>query len=155
MYACSVVHVTRICCFEFRYLESSLGYLENSLLRTSLSRIFEKDREFFASNPTKNVSKIRRLFMENSREQRTSFDEFRLHNFCTILYTHTTFISINSIIMVETRSPSKEVLKYSFLYLMESELLKLTFFFQVALFLILPHEQALLQEGQVEMVFTL
>lgn len=58
--------------------------------------------------------------------------------------------------MVETRSPSKEVLKYSFLYLIvESELLKLTLFFQVALFLILPHEQALLQEGQVEMVFTL
>ena len=59
--------------------------------------------------------------------------------------------------MVETRSPSKEVLKYSFLYLIvESELLKLTFSFQVALFLILPYElQALFQEGQVEMVFTL
>ena len=86
MCACSVVHVTRICCFEFRYLEFSFGYLENSLLRISLSRIFEKDREFFALNPTKNLSKIQRLFMENSREQRTNFDEFCLHYFCTILY---------------------------------------------------------------------
>ena len=50
--------------------------------------------------------------------------------------------------MGETRSPSKEVSKYSFLYLMvESELLILTFFFQMAFFLILPHGKALFQEG--------
>ena len=85
MYACSVVHVTRICCFELRYLEFSFGYLENSLLRILLSRIFKKGREFFALNPTKNLSKSQRLFMENLREQRTTFDEFRLHYFCTIL----------------------------------------------------------------------
>ena len=35
------------------YLEFSFGYLENSLLRISLSWIFKKDREFFALNPTK------------------------------------------------------------------------------------------------------
>ena len=52
---------------------------KNSLLRISLSRIFEKDRDFFASNPTKNRSKIRWLFVENSRERRTNFDELRLH----------------------------------------------------------------------------
>ena len=74
------------CSVEFRYLESLFGYPENLLLRISLSRIFEKDREFFAVNAMKNLSRIRRLFMENSREQRTSFDEFRLHYFCTILY---------------------------------------------------------------------
>ena len=79
-YACS--DVTKIRCFKFCYLEFSFGYLENSLLRILLSRIFEKDHEFFASNPTKDRSKIRWLFVENSQEQKTNFDEFRLHYFC-------------------------------------------------------------------------
>ena len=35
MYACSVVHITRICCFEFCYLEFSFGYLEFSNLEFS------------------------------------------------------------------------------------------------------------------------
>ena len=51
-----------------------------------LSQIFKKDRVFFASNFTKRPSKIQQLFMENLREQRTNFNELRLHYFCTILY---------------------------------------------------------------------
>ena len=70
------------------YLEFSFGYLENLLLRILLSWIFKRGHEFFALNPTKNLSKSQRLFMENSRVQRTTFDEFRLHYFCTILYFH-------------------------------------------------------------------
>ena len=59
LYTCSVIHVTRICCFKFCYLKSSFGYLENSLLWISLSPVFEKDREFFALNPTKNLWKFK------------------------------------------------------------------------------------------------
>ena len=66
--------------------EFSFGYLENALLRISLSRVFEKDGVFFASNFTKHPLKIQRLFMENLREQRTNFDVLHLHYFCTILY---------------------------------------------------------------------
>ena len=58
MYACSVVHVTRICCFELCYLEFSFGYLENLLLRISLSRIFKKGREFFALTLRKMFRKV-------------------------------------------------------------------------------------------------
>ena len=82
MYACSVVHVTNICCFEFPFLKFSFGYLENWLLRILLSRIFEKDHEFFASNPTKNLSKIQRLFMENLWEQRTNFVCITFAQYC-------------------------------------------------------------------------
>ena len=42
MYACSVVHVTRICCFELCYLEFSFAYLENSLLQISLISNFQE-----------------------------------------------------------------------------------------------------------------
>ena len=69
MYACSVVHVTRICCFELSYLKFSFGYLKNSLLRIAPSRIFKKGCEVFAWNPMKNLSKSRQLFMENSRNK--------------------------------------------------------------------------------------
>ena len=79
------VHVTQICCFEFRYLEFSFGFLKNALLQILLSWIFEKDRVFFTLNFTKHPLKIQRLFVENSREQRTNFNELRLHYFCTIL----------------------------------------------------------------------
>ena len=48
MYACSVVHVMRICCFKLCCLEFSFGYLKNSLPRISLSQIFKKGHEFFA-----------------------------------------------------------------------------------------------------------
>ena len=45
MCACSVIHVTRICCFEFHYLKFSFGYLENFSLST-LRKIFRKFNDF-------------------------------------------------------------------------------------------------------------
>jgi len=67
-YACSamsfiVVHVTKIRCFELPDLKFSFVCFENLLLWISLSWIFEKDCDFFTWNPTKHLSKVRRLFV--------------------------------------------------------------------------------------------
>ena len=83
MYACPVVHVMRICYFELCYLEFSFGYLENSLLRISLSRIFKKGRESFRFKP-----------YEKSFEKSTTFhgkfartkDDFRRILFALLLH---------------------------------------------------------------------
>ena len=68
------------------YPEFSVGYLEKSLLRISLSHIFEEDPDFFDWNPSKHPWKILGLFVERSQEQRTNFGQFRLHFFRTILH---------------------------------------------------------------------
>ena len=79
------IHVTKICCFNFVIwnfclVTSKMRYFEFRYLE-----FFEEDRVFFALNFTKHPLKIQRLFVENSQEQRTNFDELRLHYFCKIL----------------------------------------------------------------------
>ena len=72
---------SKFCCLEF-----SFGYLKNLLLRISLSRIFKKSHEFFALNPTKNLSISQRhgKFASSNKGQISA--KYVGNTFCTVLY---------------------------------------------------------------------
>ena len=88
MYACSVIHVTNICCFEFPFLE--FVWLPQKFATLNFAILNFRERSWiFPLKP-----------YETSFENSTTFhgkfaktkDEFRLHYCCTILYIRVKYV---------------------------------------------------------------
>ena len=76
----SAAHVVKICCFKFCHLDFHL-VPKKFATSTFASSNFRERSWIFHLDTTKHLPNFQQFFMENSREQRTNFDEFRLHFF--------------------------------------------------------------------------
>ena len=99
MCACSVVHVTRICCFEFRYLEFLFGYLKFATSNFALSNFWERSWIFRFEPYEKSFENSMTFHGKFARTK----DKFRRISFALLLHDTVSQLCVTTVAVLKGR----------------------------------------------------